>query len=447
MAATTYHERAALPRTAPLTWLTAPLAYRWVFAVIVLACSLFLCYRTLSLTQYNGYQDFPIFYGAAQAVRSGEDLYKCPLTWKEQEYTFFHPGKVSPCSPYMYVPTFAVLFTPMTYLSLDTARLLWLVFSIGCLLGATALLMATLLPDRVIYRFVGALVSASALSYFGPMRNVLRFGQADPLVLFLLALALFLYTRRRMELSALALVFAILIKPILWPIALLYLLRGQFRAVLYMGVVGLASVLVPSLILGVDTLRDFVTTTLYYTTAGAAVTTQNQSLYALLLRLFSENPFTTPIFESLALVTVLRVVSTAAILAVFVVMIRRGSGDGAVLAALEVSVAIAVALFVSPFVEEIHITYLLIPLTVVCVSAMTRRLSARTLALSVLPLALLAFMSVPHIDRLHHANWAFQTARLGLRDTLITGVYLYSIVLTGILAFWALWLEQRSALH
>lgn len=387
--------------------------------------------------------DFGMMYTRARGLRAGENLYACSRRWQAERYTFWLPGRVDPCGAYMYAPVFAFMVVPLTELPYEAARLTW--FAVGVLSVAAA----TMLLARLMYRQPGVGQIALATAMFAvllalrPVSSSLRLGQTDALVLLALTLALSLYVGRHTQLSAVSLSVALLIKPLFWPLIVLLLLKREYRAVAIVAAIGLGGILLSTLTVGVDAMRDFVETTRYFTSAWAAVTPQNQSLYSLTLRLFTVNAFTRPLAHAAGVALAAKVLAPIASAGALLLLVRGIRGDTRQTRKLEFGVGVGLSLLASPFYEHTHASYLVIPLFMAGSAAWAWPHSRRRWLVLGGTAAVLALLALPRLEDVSLAFYRFRVAPMAPSLTLLTGVYLYAAFAATVVVAVALVLQRR----
>lgn len=125
--------------------------------------------------------DFQHYYFAAQAVRAGENIYEAGIAW------------------YGYLPMFAVLLTPLTYLEIGAAGAVWA--GVNTVLIAAILLMG----GRAMCRrlaidarggWLAWIMLVAALVMADKIRSELRLGQTDAIIMTAITLALLTLGKR-----------------------------------------------------------------------------------------------------------------------------------------------------------------------------------------------------------------------------------------------------------
>jgi hypothetical protein len=343
------------------------------------------------LTQI-GY-DFRMYLAAAHSVASGDDLYRqlAALTHDAR------PGSAGVrASGYVYPPLLAVVLALPVRLGLSDQGV-WLLWN---LLGAVAILWMGYELNRGLRNcsdWPGTLAFAAATLLGAVATYDLALGQADLLVTALAVGACGLWLRRN-PWAALPLGAAIAIKPTMGVILLVWLWKGDWRAVARGAAATTALLVAPFVIIGVRGTQEYLTFLTQWNAFNANAEYINQSPYGMLLRLFTSNVYTQPLVDASWLVTPLRLlVIVGAALWWMRVVPRRETPDRAV-ALGECLLALPLTLIFSPLAEDIHYCALLPALVGLGYLAWTRGL-ARHPATWVL-WATFAFFCIPRIQEI-----------------------------------------------
>ncbi len=308
------------------------------------------------LTQI-GY-DFRMYLFAAHDVANGSDLYAqlAALTHDAR------PGSAGVrASGYVYPPLLAVVLALPVRLGLSDQGV-WLLWN---LLGAAAILWMGYELNRGLRLhkdgradWPGTLAFAAATLLGAVATYDLALGQADLLVTALAVGACGLWLRRN-PWAALPLGAAIAIKPTMGVILLVWLWKGDWRAVARGVAATVALLVAPFVVVGARATQEYLTFLTQWNAFNANAEYINQAPYGMLLRLFTSNVYTQPLVDASWLVTPLRVVMiVGAALWWMRVVPRRGTTDGAV-ALSECLLALPLTLIFSPLAEDIHYCALL----------------------------------------------------------------------------------------
>lgn len=161
--------------------------------------------------------DFQQDHRIARAILYGYDPYRQPEP---------SPGQTV-VPPSAHPPTIGLLFLPLGLLDVRTSALIWLAAQIASMLAAVYL-SSRAVGSRLHPLVVAAL--GSALLGWQPLVWEMVGGQVNVLQLLALVAAWWAFRRRRSPLFGIALGVAMMIKPLMWPLVLLILLRKDWRA-------------------------------------------------------------------------------------------------------------------------------------------------------------------------------------------------------------------------
>jgi hypothetical protein len=341
--------------------------------------------------------DFKMYLAAAHSVASGGDLYQqlAALTHDAR------PGSAGVrASGYVYPPLLAVVLALPVRLGLNDQGV-WLLWN---LLGAAAIPWMGYELNRGLRQhwegranWSGTLAFAAATLLGAVATYDLALGQADLLVTALAVSACGLWLRRN-PWAALPLGAAIAIKPTMGVILLVWLWKGDWRAVAR-GVIATAALIVPPfVVVGAQATQEYLTFLTQWNAFNANAEYINQAPYGMLLRLFTPNVYTQPLRDASWLVTPLRIaVIVGAALWWMRAVPRRETPDRA-LALGECLLALPLTLIFSPLAEDIHYCALLPALIGLGYLARARGL-ARHPAAWVL-WATFAFFCIPRIQEI-----------------------------------------------
>lgn len=378
----------------------------------------------------SGLVDFEAYYEAGKTVLAGGRLYARGLAWKEVGFAVNVPHKIDPCAgrlPYVYPPAFALALVPFAALPFGLASSLWELIVYACFIGTAYVLLGVFSSTTRSTRFALALIVSAVFTAFQPVRASTHVGQADCILLFMLALTISDFVKGRELRSGLWLALAASIKPTLAFLLIFFVWKRAYRGSALICAVGATLLIVPAAILGKEVILDFMSVAGYWSSPAFAVSPVNQSPYGLLLRLFTENAFTAPLLLAPPLVLVLRVAIAALTMTLLARGVSRSQTVPAPLIALEFSAAIVAMLLVGPLSEDIQYIYLVIPMMTV---AATLSLEPSRLAdrLAGGLLAVFAYLSLPKLHAMKFAFYAHYTAPIAGAKVLLTGVHVYALV-------------------
>ena len=178
-------------------------AWKWITFCLLLVT---IAWAALTAVKRGG--DLESYLRASRRLAAGENVY------------------VDEIFPYLYPPFLAFLLTPLIFVSLGTAKLLWYLGNIGFLILSFFLLFKLARPER----------NKWFLLVFLPLLVTLRFlsdnthrGQANILILLLCVLTLYFFSRGRLGWAALFLAMAIAIKLTSLLLIGYFLFKRKFR--------------------------------------------------------------------------------------------------------------------------------------------------------------------------------------------------------------------------
>jgi hypothetical protein len=405
-----------------------PLPTRTASAAAVLAAVLVILLLA-RIARTSPFVDTEAYAAAAQAVRHGESPYQRALAWRDAGYTYHLPGAVPPVAgmPYLYPPPLALAFVPLSFLPLRLLNLLWLGLSLACLLAAVALLLRLLSPDRQQHQLPLVLIATAVCAFFQPVRATLTAGQVDTVLLLFIVLALAAWNAGHQGRAGVWLALAASVKPFLGFLVLALLWKRAYRAALTTCLLWTGLVLASILVLGTTTAVDFLAVARYFTSATAIVSPHNQSPTAFALRLFAVNPFTQPVLHAPVLALAVRMLLLVGTASALALVIRRSAATDAPTTVVEFSCFVAAMLVLSPVSEDIHLTYLVVPL-LAGLAVLSSSLRTRAWPLICAVLGVYVYLSAPKIHSLKMANYAFYQAPVQMPQLLLTGLHSYAIV-------------------
>lgn len=220
------------------------------------------------------FDDFPSYYYAGKAALAGKDIYQA----------------IPRVHPYIYPPFFSLLVSPLTFLNINTAALIWLMMNL-VLYIVSAVMLYRILFGR--YDAARALWTAVIAAGLIPAQLDFLHGQVNTLILFLITAALWSYVNRRDLLcgALIGLAAAVKITPAL--LVVFFLIKKEYRVVLGALTALVVTLVAPAPSFGakqtfflLNKWFDLVISPFIY---DAAVRTKftNQSLTAALLRLLT----------------------------------------------------------------------------------------------------------------------------------------------------------------
>ncbi|MCX7918307.1 MAG: DUF2029 domain-containing protein [bacterium] len=261
--------------------------------------------------------DFAHLYLGAYLAKQGKNFY-CP----QEIFDAAQRLGIQRVNPFVYPPIVAIFFIPLSLLSYPIAQEAWFIFNHVFLIIGLGLLIATFDSEhRLIY-----VISALGLTFnFYPLYRTLTAGQLNLLILFLLCFAWFLFVKKSQLWSGMILGIATLIKLFPGLFILFFLWKREYK----LAVAALATIIIlvglSLAIQGIQLYQDY-GTILAQMNYGRSTWSEfqqrfdvepaNQSIHALLLRLFVSNPVTTPVINLPVLAKLLSILFSIILLGV-----------------------------------------------------------------------------------------------------------------------------------
>jgi alpha-1,2-mannosyltransferase len=438
-----------VPSSTELPWMIGSyLSSHWLrrgatLAAIAVLVGLFV--RTL---QTSPFVDFEAYYSGAVAVRSGEPLYARALAYRDAGYTLDNPNVSAPVSgmPYAYPPAFAIAFLPLSFLPIGSASIIWFAIVFMSLVGAAYLLAGLLFPVRRSYRLPTALIVGAWLAVFQPSRGNLMCGQVEPLLFLLVVLSLAAFVRGQDYRAGIWLALAAAVKPTLGFLVLYFLWKRAYRSAATAFAFSALLFFGPVLLLGPGVLTDFVAVASHWSSAAWAVGPINQAPNGLLLRLFTENPYTSPLVEAPVVATVLRWTLVGLTLLMLVVSVSRSRLHATRHLALEFGLVVGAMLLVAPLAQDIYFIHLAIPLLAIAAAVVGGRSQhIGPIAFGTAAVALYVYLSLPSLRLVSHAFYLFYQAPVAGSLLLLTGAHTYGLAALVTLTFMTLHWHRHAA--
>ena len=168
--------------------------------------------------------DFKAYYLAAHLLKRGENFYDV----KAQEEAMVSFGLPLNDSLYIYPPLLAILFLPLTALSLGQAAQVWFLFNLA-LYGLTLAILAKSTGLDTLKENIAPLILLAFL--FAPVLFTLHKGQVNIVILFLLALTYWFYKRGNLTWAGVSLACATMIKVVPGLLILYFLWKREYVVV------------------------------------------------------------------------------------------------------------------------------------------------------------------------------------------------------------------------
>ena len=171
-----------------------------------------------------------------------------------------------------------------------------------------------------------------------------------------------------------------------------------------------------------------------------------QSVYSLLLRTLTVQPYTVPLVEAPWLVSPLLALIGVGLVGVLLRTVSRSRAEPPLVLLAEFGLAIAAMLIFGPLTEEHHLAYLALGLTATLAAAVPRRSStpaARRIA--VMTAALVLFLMLPGSQVIAWGFYRYQDGPLAPPLSFTTFLFLYAVLAAALLNVAALRLLRREA--
>lgn len=336
---------------------------------------------------------FLAYYVAAQAVRArepGSRLYDDE--WFAKRVLALSHGRITDvylANP----PALAVAWLPFAYLSVDSARRVWIAISVVCLIVAVWMIAAELEWSRSPWALI-AMTSVFLLS--APTREEFRLGQMYVFLLFLHAIGWRSYPRGQDATAGGALGLAMALKISGWPIGLLMVAQHRWRALLWAIATAAAMTMVSLPFVGFDAWRALVLQeipdVLHAPFAALPVYQDTTGFWQHLFR-YDATTNANPLYDIPALAGVLTLLTT--VIACYALVRSRRPPS------IRFAAAIALTELLSPAAEQYHYVVLFLPLALLWKEAWTLR--NRALGLSALLATLLIVGPIAY--KAPHSTW------------------------------------------
>jgi hypothetical protein len=295
----------------------------------------------------------------ARKVAGGERLYSEILYWKEIGYWHGSP-EAQPFGhgAYVYPPPLALLLVPLLALPDRAIAQIWYVVECLALL-VTAWMLARLLHGPGLLAF---LTVALLLVLFQPIRRNLWLGQADVLTLAFVTLALGAFVARHDARAGLAVAGAVAIKPFVGFVVLYLIWKRAYRAAAIAVVLSAVFVGGSLLLLGPQTVLDYIEGMSYWTSPQSTAATVNQAASGMLIRAFTSLNGPARIAVLPWLVLPARMVLTLATVGLLAYVVSRERALAAPRLVTEYGLLLVAMVFISPYGEDLHFVFCVIGL-------------------------------------------------------------------------------------
>ena len=321
-----------------------------IFRSLILLLFLPGVYLTLAdLTPAPHQEDFGAYYIASRALANGESPFDSNTAER-----LAADAAVEHHSPYIYPPILAILLRPISPFPYSAVAAVWFTLSAFALLAALWLLRPLVqLPWRA-YGWMCA-----AVFFLPAVHHTLQHGQITNFLLLLIVAAAVGGTRGGVWLG-----IAAAVKVFPATLAVVYALSGRIAPLVMMAAAATALTAVAALVEPAAT-ADFIWRVGPQLALERRLAPNNQSMDAVMARLFERHWFVTPLLDaplagrvasSLAAIGIITLTLRA------LVLVRRA--DGSVAQAGRFSLVLAATLMLSPIVWDHYYVLMLLPLAV-----------------------------------------------------------------------------------
>jgi len=301
---------------------------------------------------YDHAADFKSFYSAGYAVRDRSVPLYDLIALDENPF-----GEV-----FKLPPTAAVFLVPVSFGTVQQARLIWRLVLVAAFLGAYAILAQTF-GVRVFSPLW--LLGLAAWAIYGPLQIAVGEGQWDPIFLLLIVLSTMGVADRRTMLAAVPIAIAATIKPYPLLLAGLFVARCWWRALALTVSVGALLSAVGAIVVGMEETTIFLTRVLPASGATTAYA-DNQALGGMIARLVSDDLKPFPL-RSDGVDLAIRVVAAAGIV-LTIWFVARARREDRLSRALEVGLFVPLSILVVPASWSHYQTIVLVPLSLLAIS-------------------------------------------------------------------------------
>ncbi len=383
-------------------------------------------------------QDFQQVLRAAREIAAGQNPYVHALQYgRAPDFLAFLTTETS---PYPYLPQTAVLALPLLQLPEGLVLVLWSYFSL-VLVFLSAFLAVRLFTRASGMALVTRVVLIATLYFlYGQTQLELKIGQVDILIMFLLLVSYYLYTKGLAS-AGICLGLAISFKPLVGPMLLFFLWKRQWKAALTAAVTaGLLTVL-GFTVIGWNRLPDYLEVSHLWATGPILVFPFNQSVYGFALRLFTSNNYIVPLVVMPWLPGVLYAATGLLAAGIWLVYARRSRPGQTPTDALEYGLTMTTLMWLWPLVEDIHFVWALIPLSALLLAVLDAFEESKGLLRLAIVSCITLYMSSPLLDAAIYAGCVSLYSNILVSTSKIpyTGAFLYGLLALYTVLVFHLW--------
>ncbi len=260
-----------------------------------------ICYAYFNIYtayKYATHNDFKHFYLGAKLIRLGISPYDGEIFHEYKKYEGF-----TSINPFVYPPFTGIVLSPLTFYTFKKAYLIWFILNHILLIASIFLIFKAL---ELKFNLINLTITIWLTGYSSVIYRTLTSGQINIFLLFLFSLIWFLYIKRWKKLCGFFIAFASLFK--LFPAIILFyfILKKQWKVVAHSILWIIILMIISIAFVGIRTHLDFIPvlenmsygkSTFAEYGATFYVDQANQSINALLNRLFAQNPHTLPLID------------------------------------------------------------------------------------------------------------------------------------------------------
>jgi alpha-1,2-mannosyltransferase len=311
----------------------------------------------VSQSFYDHAADFKSFYSAGNAVRNPEIPLYDVVALDENPF-----GEV-----FKLPPSAAVYLVPVSFGTVQQARLAWRLLLVAAVMAAYAILARTFGVRLLCTAWLAGL---AIWSVFGPLQIAVGEGQWDPIFLLLIVLTTAGAAQSRPLLAALPVAVAATIKPYPLVLAGYFVARRWWRPLLVTLAATVLLLVASAAIVGRDETQVFLTRVL----PASGVTTayaDNQALGGVIARLVTNDHKPVPLHDAGTVDLAIRAVALVA-LAVTVWLVARSHDGDSMTRGLQLGLFVPLSILIVPAAWTHYQTILLVPLSLLALDRLRR---------------------------------------------------------------------------
>ena len=276
----------------------SPIILVLLLLLLLLGVYLYIHFNIYTAYKYATYNDFKHFYLGAKLLIHRINPYDGKIFHEYKTYEGF-----TSINPFVCLPFTGLILSPLTLFSFKTAYLIWFILNHIFLAVSFYLIFKTL---NLKLNLLNITIAIWLAGYSGVVFRTLTSGQVNIFLLFLISLIWYLYIRKWKRLCGFFIAFAALFKLFPFILILYFALKKRWKIVTHSLLWIVILMIISVAIVGVRIHLDFIPvlesmrygkSTFAEYGATFYVDQANQSINALLNRLFAQNPHTTPLID------------------------------------------------------------------------------------------------------------------------------------------------------